>query len=85
MDVFNANLVTDYFQMVVVNKILLKDVIYALNGFYQTGKKLFILNIHDSDYHLVALRSIIQENVLNTIKVKGLNLQKKDLAEYLIV
>jgi hypothetical protein len=28
MDVFNANLVIDYFQMVVVNKVILKDAIY---------------------------------------------------------
>ena len=48
------------------------------------AKNLSILNIQDSVYHLVALRSIIQENVLNTIKVKGLNLQKKDFAECLI-
>jgi hypothetical protein len=28
MDVYNANLVIDYFQMVVVNKVLLKDAMY---------------------------------------------------------
>ena len=86
MDVFNANLVTDYFQMVVVNKVILKDAIYMHQMVSVIpAKNLSILNIQDSVYHLVALRSIIQENVLNAIKVKGLNLQKKDFAEYLIV
>lgn len=86
MDVYNANLVIDYFQMVVVNKVLLKDAMYMHQMVsVRPAENLSILNIQDSVYHLVVLRQIIQENVFNAIKAKVLNLQKKDFVECLIV